>query len=110
MLTAPALPFLRLLPRRVQAAGGAAACATAKMIIPVRCFTCGKVIGNKWQLYMNLIQGDYSDKCGTTPPWAYCRTLWLTLRTRSAWPRHAAAAGRRWTRSAWTATAAGGCC
>ena len=32
------------------------------MIIPVRCFTCGKVIGNKWQLYMNLISGDYSEK------------------------------------------------
>lgn len=26
------------------------------MIIPVRCFTCGKVIGNKWQSYMYMIQ------------------------------------------------------
>ena len=25
------------------------------MIIPVRCFTCGKVIGNKWQRYLELL-------------------------------------------------------
>ena len=25
------------------------------MIIPVRCFTCGKVIGNKWQTYLHLL-------------------------------------------------------
>ena len=25
------------------------------MIIPVRCFTCGKVIGNKWEAFMHLI-------------------------------------------------------
>lgn len=24
-------------------------------IIPVRCFTCGKVIGNKWEEYQNMI-------------------------------------------------------
>jgi len=54
------------------------------MIIPVRCFTCGKVIGNKWQLYMNLIQGDYSDKCGAAKPGTYCRPLWLTPRRRSS--------------------------
>ena len=24
------------------------------MIIPVRCFTCGKVIGNKWEVYTQL--------------------------------------------------------
>jgi DNA-directed RNA polymerase I, II, and III subunit RPABC5 len=24
------------------------------MIIPVRCFTCGKVIGNKWEKYNQL--------------------------------------------------------
>ncbi|VDK56270.1 unnamed protein product [Cylicostephanus goldi] len=22
------------------------------MIIPIRCFTCGKVIGNKWEAYL----------------------------------------------------------
>ena len=24
------------------------------MIIPVRCFTCGKVIGNKWEMWLYL--------------------------------------------------------
>ncbi|KHN08995.1 DNA-directed RNA polymerases I, II, and III subunit RPABC5 [Glycine soja] len=31
------------------------------MIIPVRCFTCGKVIGNKWDTYLDLLQADYSE-------------------------------------------------
>lgn len=31
------------------------------MIIPVRCFTCGKVVGNKWEKYLNLLQSDYSE-------------------------------------------------
>jgi DNA-directed RNA polymerase subunit N len=26
------------------------------MIIPVRCFTCGKVIGNKWKQYEHEVQ------------------------------------------------------
>ncbi len=26
------------------------------MIIPVRCFTCGKVIGNKWQSYQDSLK------------------------------------------------------
>ncbi|CAH1763349.1 16364_t:CDS:2 [Entrophospora sp. SA101] len=29
------------------------------MIIPVRCFSCGKVIGNKWDLYQSLLENDY---------------------------------------------------
>lgn len=33
------------------------------MIIPVRCFTCGKVIGNKWETYLDLLQADYSEGC-----------------------------------------------
>ncbi|KAM7269615.1 hypothetical protein ACFE04_025112 [Oxalis oulophora] len=33
----------------------------AKMIIPVRCFTCGKVIGNKWDNYLDLLEADYSE-------------------------------------------------
>ncbi len=28
------------------------------MIIPVRCFTCGKVIGNKWNKYLKLLEED----------------------------------------------------
>jgi|EP01049_Picozoa_sp_SAG25_P002134 DNA-directed RNA polymerase I, II, and III subunit RPABC5 len=31
------------------------------MIIPVRCFTCGKVIGDKWEQYMNLLQTDMNE-------------------------------------------------
>ncbi|VDN06944.1 unnamed protein product [Thelazia callipaeda] len=31
------------------------------MIIPVRCFTCGKVIGNKWDAYLGLLQAEYSE-------------------------------------------------
>ena len=26
------------------------------MIIPIRCFTCGKVIGNKWRKYLELLE------------------------------------------------------
>lgn len=26
------------------------------MIIPVRCFTCGKITGNKWETYQNLLK------------------------------------------------------
>ncbi|CAO2143541.1 unnamed protein product, partial [Urochloa humidicola] len=35
--------------------------AAAKMIIPVRCFTCGKVIGHMWDWYIGLLQADYSE-------------------------------------------------
>ncbi|KAK1631325.1 hypothetical protein QYE76_005640 [Lolium multiflorum] len=35
--------------------------AASKMIIPVRCFTCGKVIGNKWDHYLDLLQADYTE-------------------------------------------------
>lgn len=31
------------------------------MIIPVRCFTCGKVVGNKYDEYLNLLQADYTE-------------------------------------------------
>ena len=35
--------------------------AAGKMIIPVRCFTCGKVIGHKWETYLDLLQAEYSE-------------------------------------------------
>ncbi|KQJ97629.1 hypothetical protein BRADI_3g32320v3, partial [Brachypodium distachyon] len=35
--------------------------ATSKMIIPVHYFTCGKVIGNKWDHYLDLLQADYTE-------------------------------------------------
>ena len=31
------------------------------MIIPIRCFTCGKVIGNKYDKYLELLQSDYTE-------------------------------------------------
>lgn len=31
------------------------------MIIPVRCFTCGKVIGNKWLTYLELLHNGNSE-------------------------------------------------
>ena len=31
------------------------------MIIPVRCFTCGKVIGNKWDSYLDLLAAEYTE-------------------------------------------------
>ena len=30
------------------------------MIIPVRCFTCNKVIGDKWEKYQELMKHSYS--------------------------------------------------
>ena len=31
------------------------------MIIPVRCFTCGKVVGNKWESYLELLNVEISE-------------------------------------------------
>ncbi|KAJ1918347.1 DNA-directed RNA polymerase II subunit L [Mycoemilia scoparia] len=31
------------------------------MIIPVRCFTCGKVVGNKWEPYLALLEKEVSE-------------------------------------------------
>ena len=28
------------------------------MIVPVRCFTCGCVVGNKWNTYMHMLEED----------------------------------------------------
>ncbi len=32
------------------------------MIIPVRCFSCGKVIGSKWEPYHDMITRGISEK------------------------------------------------
>lgn len=32
------------------------------MIIPVRCFTCGRVVGNKWEKYLQCVQQGYSER------------------------------------------------
>jgi DNA-directed RNA polymerase I, II, and III subunit RPABC5 len=31
------------------------------MIIPIRCFTCGKIIGNKWETYIELLRCEYTE-------------------------------------------------
>ena len=33
-----------------------------RMIIPVRCFTCGKVIGNKYDSYIEMLNAEYSER------------------------------------------------
>jgi len=57
------------------------------MIIPVRCFTCGKVIGNKWETYLSLLRADFSEGWVTDWPtmnnlnslYKYCSTLTSSL-------------------------------
>lgn len=31
------------------------------MIIPIRCFTCGKIMGNKWEKYLALLEDGHSE-------------------------------------------------
>jgi DNA-directed RNA polymerase I, II, and III subunit RPABC5 len=31
------------------------------MIIPVRCFICGKTVGNKREAYLGLLQAEYTE-------------------------------------------------
>lgn len=48
------------------------------MIIPVRCFTCGKIVGNKWEAYLGLLQAEY------TEGWVWClRVLPLQVGSRA---------------------------
>ena len=35
----------------------------APQIIPVRCFSCGKVIGDKWEDYVKLLRDDVTEGC-----------------------------------------------
>jgi|TARA_B110000259_G_C14034207_1_gene408373 DNA-directed RNA polymerase subunit N (RpoN/RPB10) len=32
------------------------------MIIPVRCYSCGKIVGNKWQKYCELLEKGLTKK------------------------------------------------
>ncbi|TIA86190.1 hypothetical protein E3P99_03761, partial [Wallemia hederae] len=48
---------------------------------PVRCFSCGKVVGDKWEAYLDLLQadvqeGDAMDKLGLRR--YCCRRMVLT--------------------------------
>jgi DNA-directed RNA polymerase subunit N (RpoN/RPB10) len=31
------------------------------MLIPIRCFTCGKVVGNKWEHFQQLLSNDVDE-------------------------------------------------
>lgn len=60
------------------AAGGSGGASPASMIIPVRCFTCGKIVGNKWEAYLGLLQAEY------TEGWVWClRVLPLQVGSRA---------------------------
>ena len=52
-----------------------------KMIIPVRCFTCGKVIGNKWDAYIKCLQQERTE-CEALDGFGFkrycCRRMILT--------------------------------
>ncbi|KAH7820832.1 putative RNA polymerase N [Monocercomonoides exilis] len=49
------------------------------MIIPIRCFTCGKVVGNKWETYLEyLAQGmSESDALDKLELHRYCCRIML---------------------------------
>jgi len=37
------------------------------MIIPIRCFTCGKVVANKWEAFQYYLkEGNFENEDGTT--------------------------------------------
>lgn len=40
------------------------------MLIPVRCFSCGKVTGNKWKRFQCLVAKAPSDRKGTKVDYA----------------------------------------
>lgn len=40
------------------------ALAYSIMIIPVRCFTCGNVVGNKWENYLELLNDHTEGQVG----------------------------------------------
>ena len=49
------------------------------MIIPVRCFTCGKVIGNKWESFLQLLK--YFRSFGASFSPFFCG--WLALKEKA---------------------------
>ena len=44
------------------------------MIIPVRCFTCNKVVANKWEKYQQLVREGRTEKeaMDQLGLWRYC--------------------------------------
>lgn len=33
-----------------------------KMLLPIRCFSCGKIVGNKWEPYKKLLEDGFTEK------------------------------------------------
>lgn len=68
------------------------------MLIPVRCFTCGKVIGGKWNKYLRLLETKMErraalDRVGMRR--YCCRRMYLThVDMWNRIVRYAIAAGR----------------
>lgn len=51
------------------------------MIIPIRCYTCGKVTGNLWERYLKLLEEGKSEKDALTECGCVrycCRRMLLT--------------------------------
>lgn len=49
--------------------------------IPIRCYTCGKVTGNKWERYLSLLSEGYSENESLTRLGLYrycCRRMLLS--------------------------------
>jgi len=47
------------------------------MIIPVRCFTCGKVIGNKYDWYIDLLANEYSARYEECQKQSDEQSIWM---------------------------------
>ena len=51
------------------------------MIIPVRCFTCGKVVGNKWDAFVEMLAHETPEATALDQLGLYrfcCRRMLLT--------------------------------
>jgi DNA-directed RNA polymerase subunit N (RpoN/RPB10) len=48
------------------------------MIIPVKCVTCGKVIGNKYRYYLEQVRRRKQEKMGTEDDAVISKTIYLT--------------------------------
>ncbi|XP_027008048.2 DNA-directed RNA polymerases I, II, and III subunit RPABC5 [Tachysurus fulvidraco] len=53
--------FLVCFEERVVFSHAVCLCRRSDMIIPIRCFTCGKIVGNKWEAYLGLLQAEYTE-------------------------------------------------
>ena len=65
----------------VRCQSGSSASASVTMIIPIRCYSCGKLIGNKWERYLTMLQSDMGEKevlDALNMPRYCCRRMLLT--------------------------------